>query len=488
MDCLIALKINSHYYSPDKIDIAVKKGGEKEDSSGRENRLALNGNQKLFLKKSKGTMKGGRVDMKRIIRCFLAVAFLAGLLFISHDARAGEIDILVDKLVDKGVLSPGEAQQILTETKEEVRKEVVKGTYSSLPEWIQNMKLKGDLRIRYQWEDKHNAEDRHRGRYRFRLGLHSKVNDKLNVAAGLATGGADGRSTNQTMGGKDSNGNPISFQTPDIRLDYAYAEWLATDWATLRAGKVKGIKSEIFRPSDLLWDSDLHPEGLTIALAKKMNDVKLFANTGVWILGENSSDTSDPMMVVFQPGFEAKMGKAKLAMGVAGYFFNSVKGDRLSNGGDTSGSYNSLDSGNHLKYDYNAVSPSFKLSVKEPFGGSVIETMKFYGDYVHNPDPSEDNNGGLVGIGAKFGGPLQVFGKSWDLDYSYRYLEKDAWLDIFPDSDAYSGHTDVKGHEVKWKYPLGKNTSLGLDYYYMERIGSTAGRKHVLQADWGMKF
>ncbi|HOU36942.1 MAG TPA: hypothetical protein PK562_06700, partial [Candidatus Omnitrophota bacterium] len=38
-------------------------------------------------------------------------------------AFGGEIDLLVDKLVEKGVLTQGEAQQLITETKEEVRQQ-----------------------------------------------------------------------------------------------------------------------------------------------------------------------------------------------------------------------------------------------------------------------------------------------------------------------------------------------------------------------------
>ena len=71
--------------------------------------------------------------------------------------------------------------------------------------------------------------------------------------------------------------------------------------------------------------------------------------------------------------------------------------------------------------------------------------------------------------------------------YIDRHLKKDAWIDIFPDSDAYSGHTDVKGHELAFTYGVGKNVTLGIDYYYMERIKGT-GRRHLLQVDWKLKF
>lgn len=416
------------------------------------------------------------VEMRKIF--FVLVFGIMLSVFSTTQLFAGEIDILVDKLVEKGILNPGEAQVILTETKEKARKELAKGEKEGLPKWIQNTKLKGDFRLRYQWEDKLGSEERHRGRYRFRLGLESKVNDTMKVAAGLATGGDDARSTNQTMGD--------GFSTEDIKLDYAYAQFCAAPWATLKAGKIKSIKKLIFRPSDFLWDSDINPEGVSLLLSKKVNSADWFMNTGFWVLDESSSDTSDPFMWVIQPGFKYKFNKnTHLKLAVAGYFFENVKGSNLDNGSSKgSGYYNTLEGGG-LKYDYNSVAPSFEFGIKKPLGG-LVPYFAIFGDYVHNMDPSENNQGYLGGI--KFGAEKVKDWGQWQAKYMYRHLEKDAWIDIFPDSDAYSGHTDTKGHEVALTYGLGKNTTLGLDYYYMERITGDSRRKHVVQVDWQVKF
>ena len=40
-------------------------------------------------------------------------------------------------------------------------------------------------------------------------------------------------------------------------------------------------------------------------------------------------------------------------------------------------------------------------------------------------------------------------------------------IDVFPDSDAYGGRTDVKGHEFVAKYAVMNNIILSLDYYDM---------------------
>jgi hypothetical protein len=392
---------------------------------------------------------------------------------------AGEIDLLVDKLVEKGILSAGEAKVILTETKEQMRKAKASGEVPTVPSWVNRIKLKGDYRLRYQYEDKTEGnEDRHRGRYRFRLGLEGKVNDKVKVAAGLATGGDDARSTNQTMDG--------GFSSENIMLDYAYMQWAAKDWMTIKSGKIKSIKKLIFRPSDLLWDSDINPEGISVQLSSVKDNTEYFLNSGVWVLDEIKGDSADSMMYVVQPGIQYKWDNAKLTLGLAGYFFSDIVGNTLDNGGDTSGSYNTT-SGGGLVYEYNSYSPSMALSFKKPFGGEAINKIKFFGDYVHNPDPDQENTGWLAGIKFYIDGPAKILGKAWDLSYSYRYLEKDAWIDIFPDSDAYGGHTDIEGHEIKISYPLSNNASLGLDYYIVERIEGS-GSRQVFQLDYKFKF
>ncbi|MBN2482869.1 MAG: putative porin [Candidatus Omnitrophica bacterium] len=410
--------------------------------------------------------------MGNSLKSFLVAAILFGSMAFACDARAGEIDILVEKLVEKGVLSYGEAQTILTETQEEVRKELVRGTSESLPQWIQTMKLKGDLRLRYQYEDKPNSDDRQRYRMRFRLGMESKVNDKVKVAAGLATGGTDPRSTNQTFDN--------TFETPDIRLDYAYATYTPNDWATVKAGKIAGMKNVVMLQDDLLWDGDINPGGIALAFAKKSGDVTWMFNTGAFILDESSSDTSDPMMYVFQPAMKYKISDTvSMEGGVAYWGFNGVKDSTLDHaeGGPTM-------TASGYKYNFNSINPNFKLKVKEPFGG-IVPALSLFGEYIHNFDPDEAENGYLLGMA--FGADKIKNRGDWQLKYIYRRLEKDAWLDTFPDSDAYSGETNVKGHEVILAYGLGPNTSLGVDYYQMKQIKGT-GKVHILQLDWLMKF
>jgi len=158
-----------------------------------------------------------------------SLGFMALSLAGVRPSFAGEIDLLLQKLVDKSVLTAGEAQQIGTETKEQVKREIAQGKYSSLPAWVQNTKLKGDMRLRYQYKHVKDKvkDDTHVGRLRLRLGLESKVNDKIIVGIGMATNsGGDPRSTNITFG--DKNGGYSTKM--EVRLDYAYAKYMALPW------------------------------------------------------------------------------------------------------------------------------------------------------------------------------------------------------------------------------------------------------------------
>lgn len=343
---------------------------------------------------------------------------------------AGETDILVDKLVEKGILTPGEAQKILTETKEEIRKEeireeVAKGEPEMLPKWVQNMEMKGDIRLRYQNEDIHEVEgsqSRQRGRVRYRLGIETKVTDTIKAGAGLATGGTDPRSTNQTL--------EHGFSTKSIMLDYAYVKYAANPLLTLYGGKFK--RSEvIWEPSDLLWDGDINPEGVAAVFKTEMDSTDLFLNAGFYTLEhfrENRDVEAGQSLFVLQPGASWQLNEKKsyLKGTVTYYGFNRVKNNHFHDDAESGGS--NTYKGDDYRYDYSAWTPSVEIGVTEPFGGG-LPFFAFFAEYIQNPDPGKENEGYLYGI--KFGDKSVKDRRQWQAKMLYRQLERDAWLDIF---------------------------------------------------------
>ena len=424
--------------------------------------------------------------MKKIF-AIMMLALCAALFSASAVFAGGEIDILVNKLVEKGVLTPLEAQIVLDETKVEVAQSIAKQEFLTLPSWVQKLKLKGDLRLRYQYERRaKEIQSRSRGRVRYRLSLGAQINERLKVAAGLASGGDDGRSTNQSF--------EDAFDTPDIRLDFAYVEWKPDTWISLVGGKF-GRKAYLWNPTDVFWDGDINPEGGSIHMENKLTaNTDWFLNTGVWVLEElNSGNTAineagtedhvDPFLNYVQGGLKWKEGDFDATVASIYYGFHGVQGIDFQGSRDTNTKFGTT----YLRHDYDAFGFSGEVGVKKPFD-LPFKRAAIFGDYVKNVDPEDQNTGWA--IGAKVGDKKVSKKGQWQAKYQYAWVERDAFLDIFPDSDRKGGDTNVKGHEGILQYGLNDNVILGFDYYYSDRIknaGDTTS-EHLIQSDIVFKF
>ena len=146
------------------------------------------------------------------------------------------------------------------------------------------LNIKGDVRYRHEIQnqkaDKAPAlkrqDNRGRDRVRVRLGLDKTVNKEVYAALGLATGGTEPTSTNQTF--------EKFFIGKTLALDYGYLQWtpsLLKGRLALTGGKMKNP----LLTSATLWDSDTNPEGM-------FGELKLpkmtFVRGGWWDLQENS--------------------------------------------------------------------------------------------------------------------------------------------------------------------------------------------------------
>jgi hypothetical protein len=410
---------------------------------------------------------------------------------------AGEIDLLLQKLVDKGVLTGAEAQQVKIETQEQVKKEIATGKSFSLPAWVQNIKLKGDMRLRYQYKHTKNTgdiqKDENIGRVRMRLGVESKINDKLIAGIGIATGEGDPRSTNVTFGktkGSTTGGAGYSSKM-EVRLDYAYAKYTPKPWLELVGGKM--LLGDVFwEPTDLIWDTDITPEGAVIGFNKDLiPGTSVFAKTGGLVIIDDTADTSDPAMAyIVQAGANQKINDALSLKGaLTMYNFSNLKGQLSNSKSSATNTGNTTAGTGRYTYNYNMLNPALELSIKEPFKavGLHIEALKFFGEYVNNLAVSTKNTGFSVGF--QFGNAKVEKWGDWQVRYVYAMLEKDAVLDALPDSDRYGGKTGMRSHEGSVNFGLGKNTSLGLDVYRSWNIMSSAKAPETLvQFDWNMKF
>jgi hypothetical protein len=440
---------------------------------------------KKLKKEKRKVMKAIRYFFICVLGIFTALSFVP-----APGAQAGEVGVLINKLIQRGILSESDGRELLREIQDEegrqeqtvreiaaqtASKEVKKQAEAGgmeIPQWVKHIKFKGDFRLRYQDEDTQHDEKESRDRYRirWRFGAESKVNDQWKAGFGLASGSGDPRSTNQTL--------ENTFQTPDARLDFAYAEYTPFPWVNLYGGK---FKNPIWGPKDLLWDGDIRPDGAAASLRFKLEPAEIFITPAYFILDEYSADKDDPAMALVQAGANVDIGKA-MYFKVAGTYYNFV--NVTGNSFEYSAGTNSVDAAGKLTQNYDSLAGDAELGINL---SGPVPMVAVFGQYVKS-DADAESKGWLVGF--KFGHKKVSDLGQWQVKYNYRKLEKDAWPDFLPDSDFYGGSTNVKGNEVELALGLAKHVEFGIDYYFDVKPinGATDRKQKVLQADLILKW
>ena len=326
--------------------------------------------------------------------------------------------------------------------------------------WASRVSWKGDFRYRYEHIDQEGRSNRDRQRVRARPALTAKVNDTVTVGFGLATGGSDPVSTNQTLGGGGS--------TKAANIDLAYFDWKSASGIKVSGGK---FKNPLHRAGGnaLLWDGDWRPEGL---VAKY--DDKTWFGTLMGTFLESDSRREDELAIAAQLGYRTTVGDGmKLTAGL-GYYSIGVQGFApIFDPEDGFG--NSLDDQGRYLFDYNEVELFAEL------GFSLAERpASLFFDYVKNTDADDFDTGWA--IGGKYG-KAGARG-TWEMGYVYQDLEADAVLGLVTDSDFAGGGTDGRGHKITAGYGLGKGWKLNLTYFITETGGDAEDRGEGTERDY----
>lgn len=237
-----------------------------------------------------------------------ALAVLAG----QPTAHAQSADTLIDKLVEKGVLTTKEAKDLRQEADNDFSKAYAAKT--GMPDWVTSMKLGGDLRLRYDgiYIDNPNttASDRNRLRYRLRFGPTFNLFDNVEVGIRLGSG--------ENKNGANPFGDPISGNDSytqnggkkPLWIDHAYVKWTAINTPTWGLSLAGGKMESPFQLSDVLFDPDYTPEGFAAQLSYQVNDNHLLKfNNGFFALSEISSSSKDSYLLGTQLRWDAAWSK-----------------------------------------------------------------------------------------------------------------------------------------------------------------------------------
>jgi len=338
--------------------------------------------------------------------------------------------------------------------------------------WADSIKLKGDVRVRYEDIDEEGKTQRQRDRYRARLAADAKANDQVKVQIGLVTGDVDPVSGNQSM--------DEGFSKKKFQLDYAQIYWAVAEKVTVIGGK---MKNPLHTSTDLIWDGDLTPEGFAVKAATG-GDFNMMANAGYFWVNEISGSKDDIKLLCAELVASFKVtDSAKALIGFGYYGYDNIKGAGL---GDVNfedkafgnSTVENADGDKVFASDYALTSVFGELSTK------IVLPVSIKAHYVSNGDADDNDTGYQVGFKV---GEVKDVGSA-EFGYSYVELEKDAVFGGFTDSDRWGGGTDGKGHKIGATYQIAKNLKCGATYFINDKGLDKSKDYKRLQLDLVAKF
>ena len=386
-------------------------------------------------------------------------------------------DSLIDKLVQKGILTTDEATQLRADS----TKDFSKAYTAKAPDWLQSLKLNGDFRGRYDGifgdDGPGNPQpvNRDRLRYRIRFGVTSTLSDNFEV--GLRLGSGDLNTTLAGMGGSPLSGNTTMNNDASrkfIFVDLAYARWTPATWAEVQFGKMQNL----FWTTGVVFDPDYNPEGAQERFTYALTENQTFGFTsGQWVIAENKATADAYLMVKWSKKFSTKAG-----LGI--YTFTDQKAIPLAletaiadyqNGTPTVGvgaqTFNPI---------FTRAEATYALDSFPAYTGPCPVTLG--AEYVNNPAAN-----GAAFVGKNYAGADNVaydlgvsLGSSktkgnWQLSYDYKSIDTAAvWRGLTDDDFGFGGKggTDVRGHQIGASYRVLKPLTLGVRYFKTEQINN----------------
>lgn len=287
------------------------------------------------------------------------------------------------------------------------------------------------------------------------LGLKAKPTESITTGFGLSTGGTDRISTNQTL--------DASFSRKAISIDLAYADWDLGGESHLVFGKQKNV---FYRPggSELLFDSDLNPEGIAYQHKLAEGEKGLDGALGFFAAIENGSQTRrDSYLAGLQLGYSLGLGESDLKVN-AGYYSLLFASENTPSA--TAG--NAVDGAGHYASDFGIIQGGLEL------GLNVGMPLLVFSDLAINGATDSDDSMALL-AGARVGKLSDA--KDWAFTYQFRRVEAESVIGALSDSDSAGGGTGNSGHKFNLAYRLaGKGSGAGADLgatFFLNQLGTS---------------
>lgn len=398
------------------------------------------------------------------------LALLGGLAVGSASlAVAQDSGPLIDTLVKKGILTDQEG--------EDLRVELLKDFGNTSPgkldisSSVTKLKISGDIRLRQQFESQSTtaapgaSNERTRTRVRFRL------NGDFTLQNGWETGFAL-----ETAPAADSGNQTLENGADDysINLARAYVAYTHDDLYVV-AGKQKNL----LYTTDLVWDSDINPQGFTEQYAFHFGDnTSLTLRAAQFLMDDNAeasgptTSATDAWLFYQQAEFKQKLGsKAALTVAPGYFFYNASTLAALTNEDAFNGTTENI-SVFVLPGDV-----SFKLGAN---------TLKVYGDLAYNfrgdsrakeaytvPVSESDPLAWLVGV--SYGTGTGKDAGNWKVSADYREIGVSSIDPNINDSDFAFSNLNQKGFKLSASYNLTSFASVNVTYMQTEEKDALLG-------------
>jgi hypothetical protein len=438
----------------------------------------------------------------------LGLTALATLAATTH-APGQSAEALVNKLVQKGVLTEKEGKDLMSETDTNL----VSASKWRLNQAFKNINLFGDVRFRYEYRGADNAPKsgsttddymRERFRYAVRIGLKGDLFDDFYYGVRLETS-TNPRSPWVTFG-DDSNPTPSAKNSDGIGIGQAYLGWRPTDWFEMTVGK---MPMPLY-VTPLLWDSDINPEGAVEKFKLSVGPADFFANFGQFLYQDSNPDSSfpssDTFMLAWQVGANVKLAKDisfKIAPVV--YNYTGFGQTNLLNEPYTGEGFKGLNTGlsgsftNQLHFNQNGINDLLVMEVPAEVNFKVGKYgARAFGDFAYNflgadraraaataAGPSVlshaytgEDKAYQVGVG--FGNLGLVYGQTskkhtWEARAYWQHIEQYAADVNLIDSDFFEGRANLEGVYTAVAYSFSDSVIGTIRYGYAHRINYNLG-------------
>lgn len=316
------------------------------------------------------------------------------------------------------------------------------------PSAPKRLAVNGDLRVRYESNFGRDAvRNRDRGVVRGRLRATYAVNSWLTAGGELSTG--------------DSN-DPNSTDITLTRFDDDLSVSLSQAYLRAQFGNLTLVGGKIPQPfvrTELTWDGDVNPQGLSASYKVALPGGASLKANGLYFLVDEASNARDSRMIGGQLQFETAASNAlklELAAGYYDYTLDSVAG------GDT-GDFrtNRFAAGRYLS-DFNMLDV---VGAVQYNGIGERWPVRVVGNYVHNFGATTNQDTGFgvdlyLGRGAKPG--------DWRFGYGYAETGVDAVLAAFS-HDNTDLATNYRQHTLLADYVLSNGVTLNATWYHYKQ-------------------